>query len=350
MVEKIVGFVERRWALVIAAGAVIGALLGLIVNASASDVYVARSLVVLTEANIPPEEFSDVATAMFPTDAVLRPVIRELGLDRTPGQLIASGTVALEPEPGGLAVSVVARANGPDLPVTIANATAAQLADVSEVNGIGNLAEFHAEGPATVQARPALRDMALGAVIGALVAALDVAIVLLLRRRSLATDGRFRFEAMVRADVTASEDENQAPVVTTSFPLATVLGTLGQRAEGGPVVATVVDGGRDLWASLAVADELARLAKENGRVQDFRVLPVDEEPTDQESSALVVIARRSCPVLAVAGAPPPATRADRWGGDDARARADRRRRGLKPCAARPSTTARWPTGSLTTRR
>ncbi len=298
MMDKILEIIERRWTLAVLTGALIGSSIGLLGTITAPDVYVARSLVVLTNASIPPEEFAGVAGAMFPTDAVLRPVIRQLGLDRTPSQLIADGSVSLEPQPGGLAVNVVARTNGPDLAVAIANATAAQLADVSQINGIGELAEFPAEGPAGVQADSPLRGIALGALIGAVIAALDVAIVFLFRRRSLGSDGRFRFDAMVRASVTAATEETTSPTVSAAYPLGALLGMLGEEAGGHEVVAVVLDGGRDLWASLAAADELRRLA-EGRRSGGFRVLSPGEEPSDEDTAG---------PVLVIAADHTPASR------------------------------------------
>ena len=65
--------------------------------------------------------------------------------------------------------------------------------------------------------------------------------------------------------------------------------------EGRQVVAFVADDGRDLWASLAVADELERLANGNGG-GGFRVVPAGEWPGPGDvRGALVVIASDDMP-------------------------------------------------------
>jgi hypothetical protein len=115
----------------------------------------------------------------------------------------------------------------------------------------------------------------------------------MLRRRSLGSDGRYRFDAMVRADVVAGPDETAAPEVSSTYPLmlALILGVPG----GGDVAAVVVDSGRDVWASLAVAEELTRLAEQDGGVSGFRVLPAGQEPSNEETAALLVIAADHTP-------------------------------------------------------
>jgi len=293
MIEKVLGFIERRWGVVVIIGALVGGLIGAIVHVTASDVYVARSLVVLTQANIPPDEFADVARAMFPTDAVMLPVIRDLGLDRTPAQLISSGTAEIDALPGGLSVSVIARTSGPDLAVTIANEIGAQLRDVSQVNGIGRLAVFPAEGPATLQADPLSRDVAVGMLVGAFIAALDAALVILIRRRALGSDGRFRFESMLRVDVSTDPEEGTV-VVTAARPLASFVRADGD-GEAGETVAVTLDDGRDLWATLAVAEELSRLAA-SSHDGGLRVLEAGTELGDAETiGELIVVAADHTP-------------------------------------------------------
>src|SRR5439155_20097627 len=112
--------------------ALIGGLLGFALASRQKQTYVAQALVVLTtDAKIPTDSFGDAAAAIFPTDDVLGIVISHEGLDATPRSLIASGAVALQPTPGGLAAHVVARSQFPDQAQNLANDAAAQLADVS---------------------------------------------------------------------------------------------------------------------------------------------------------------------------------------------------------------------------
>ena len=294
MVDRILGYAERRWGRIILVAAIIGGVVGFAAERNQPDLYVARSLVVLTEANIPPENFADVARAMFPTDAVLLPVIRDLGLDQTPAQLISSGTLAIDPQPGGLAVEVIARTRGPDLAVTLANAVTARIADESQVNGIGSLAEFRAEGPATRQVASPLKGIATGALIGALLAALNVAILVSLRRWTLGGDGQLRFDSMVRVRVRREDGEEGEDLIVERPPHLSTLLSASEANPQGEIAALIVDDGRDLWACLAVAADMERFSKETAEVPPIRsVAPggaIGEDP-----SALIVIAAEHTP-------------------------------------------------------
>jgi hypothetical protein len=224
---------------------------------------------------------------------VLLPVIRQLGLDRTPAQLIAAGTTEIDALPGGLSVSVIARSDGPDLAVTMANQIGTQLRDVSETNGIGQLAVFPAEGPATVQADPLSKDVAVGALIGAFVAAVDAAIVILVRRRALGSDGRFRFESMLRVNV-STDPEGGSVVVTSARPLASIVGSEAGTGHG-ETVAVTLDDGRDLWATLAVTEELSRLST-SARNGGLRVVDTGAALGDEGSiGELIVVAADHTP-------------------------------------------------------
>jgi hypothetical protein len=94
-VEGLIRYVWRRW-LILVAGVVLGGLLGFLVTAIHQDAYVAQSLVVLTDSQIPSTQFADVARSVFSTDTVLSPVISELAItNQTPRSLISSGALSI---------------------------------------------------------------------------------------------------------------------------------------------------------------------------------------------------------------------------------------------------------------
>ncbi|MGZ4149623.1 MAG: hypothetical protein ACXVQJ_06265, partial [Actinomycetota bacterium] len=170
--EGLIRYVWRRW-LILVAGVVLGGLLGFLVTAIHQDAWVAQSLVVLTDSQIPSTQFADVARSVFSTDTVLSPVISDLAItNQTPRSLISSGALSIVATPGGQAVQVVAKTQDPSLAVNLANAAAKQLASVAQTNGLGTFATFPTTGPAHRQADPVLRYTLAGAILGFLIAGL----------------------------------------------------------------------------------------------------------------------------------------------------------------------------------
>jgi hypothetical protein len=280
--------VGRRWKWVVL-GAIVGAVVGVAIPLARTDAWVAESLVVLTDASIPPEEFADVADAIFPTDSVLGPVVDELGIEGNPRSLIANGALTLQPAPGGLAVRIVARTQDGSLSVALANAAASRFADVGEENGLGSMAQFPSQEPRR-QRDPLVRSAATGALAGAFAVALLLALLALLRERPRTEDERLdaAMTFRVRVDPSPTADRTQPVRITPSAFLPALLEAMRDGSSG--AVGLVIDDGPAVWAVLAVAEELTDLAARAPQPGSFRWSPASEPPTGKALERVIVIA------------------------------------------------------------
>lgn len=308
--EGLLRYGWRRW-WVLLAGVVLGGALGFLLTVLHQDAYVAQSLVVLTDSQIPTSQFADVARSVFPTDTVLSPVISGLGIkDETPGSLIASGALSVTPAPGGQAVQIVAKTQIPDLTLQLANAAAASFAKVGESTGLGTFAQFPSEGPARKQTDPVTKYVVAGAAFGSVVAALALALLYLTKRGLAKTRDPLRADATFRVRVEVGElvgEEGVAHPIgfTPEHALPALLRGIAAEAGGGEVIGVVLDDGRDLWAPLAVAEQLALLAEKNvnGNGNDGReAVPFrwwrSTEPMPRTTATCVaVIASEHAPVV-----------------------------------------------------
>ncbi len=289
--EGLIRYVWRRWWMLVA-GVVLGGLLGFAVTAIHQDAYVAQSLVVLTDSQIPSTQFVDVARSVFSTDTVLSPVISELGIkDETPRSLISSGALSVVATPGGQAVQVVAKTQQPALSVDLANAAAKSLKDVGQSNGLGTFAQFETQGPARRQADPVLRYTLAGAILGFVIAGLGLTLWYLAKHGLALAGDPLRADATFRVHVKAAETDGDGVTHPLDFAPEHALPALLQGIEsgsgGGPVIGVVVDDGRDLWAPLAVAEQLASLTDHDG-VAPFR-WSRSSEPIPQTDAACVAV-------------------------------------------------------------
>jgi len=289
-VERVLRHIGRRWKWLVL-GAAMGALVGLSVPLASSDAWVAESLVVLTDASIPSEEFADVAGAIFPTDAVLGPVVADLGIGGTPRSLIAGGALSLQPAPGGLAVRVVARSQDGALSVALANAAAAQFAEVGQANGLGDMAQFPSQ-EARQQNDPLARSSASGMLAGTVVVAAILASLYLLRERPRTEEERLdaAMTFRLRVEPAGGDTESHPVVIAPSAFLPALLQAIRDGASGSGAVGVVVDEGPAVWAVLAVAEELTDLAERAHAPGTFRWSPASEPLSYQGSERFVVIA------------------------------------------------------------
>jgi capsular polysaccharide biosynthesis protein len=293
VVEGLIRYVLRRWLLLVA-GFALGGLLGFLVTATHQDAYVAQSLVVMTNSQIPTTQFVDTARSVFATDAVLSPVISALGItNQTPRGLISSGALSVVGTPGGGAVQVVARTQDPALTVNLANEAANSLAKVAQDNQLGTFAPFTTEGPARRQADPVFRYTLAGALLGVIVVGLGLMLWYVFRHGlSLARDP-LRADAMFRVQVRPADSGGEMngeahPLgFAPEYALPALLQGIASEAGGGPVIGVVVDDGRDMWAPLALAEHLASITERDGAAS-FR-WSRSSEPVPQTDAACVAV-------------------------------------------------------------
>jgi capsular polysaccharide biosynthesis protein len=292
-VEGLIRYVVRRW-LILVAGFVLGGLLGFLVTAIHQDAYVAQSLVVLTNSQIPSTQFADVARSVFATDSVLSPVISDLAItNQTPRSLISSGALSVVATPGGQAVQVVAKTQDQTLTVNLANQAAASLAKVGQDNQLGTFAVFPTQGPARRQADPVVRYTLAGALLGIIVAGLGLMLLYVFRyglslaRDPLRADATFHVHVRAAESGGAMNGEAHPLAFAPEHALPALLHGIASEAEGGPVIGVVVDDGRDMWAPLAVAEHLATITERDG-AESFR-WSRSSEPVPQTDAACVAV-------------------------------------------------------------
>jgi capsular polysaccharide biosynthesis protein len=292
-VEGLIRYVLRRW-LILVAGFVLGGLLGFLVTAIHQDAYVAQSLVVLTNSQIPSTQFADVARSVFATDAVLSPVISDLAItNQTPRSLISSGALSVVATPGGQAVQVVAKTQDPNLTLNLANKAAESLVKVGTENQLGSMVAFPTDGPARRQADPVVRYTLAGALLGIIVAGLGLMLWYVYRHGLSLMRDPLRADATFHVQVRPAEGDGQMngeahPLgFAPEHALPALLQGIASESGGGPVIGVVVDDGRDLWAPLAVAEHLASITERDGAA-GFR-WSRSSEPIPQADAACVAV-------------------------------------------------------------
>lgn len=288
--DRLLSYIGHRWKWIVL-GAAVGALLGFATTLLRSDAWVADSLVVLTDARIPPEEFSDVATAIFPTDSVLGPVVEDLGIEQTPRSLISSGALQIQSAPGGLAVRVVARTQDQLLSTRMANAAAASLAEVGQANGLGEMAQFPVE-EARREADPVVRSVAVGMLAGAAIVLLAFAIWFLLKERPRHDEDRLGADVTLRLRAAPADDPEADGAVSMTPPDALAGLWRGFIAEttAHPVTGLTLEDGPNGWAVLAVADDLDRIAEGDGSAATVAWSSASEPLPAAVSQRVVVVA------------------------------------------------------------
>jgi hypothetical protein len=283
-VQNLAHYIRRRlvWVVVFA---LIGGVLGFLAASREKQTYVAQALVALTtEANIPTDSFGDAAAAIFPTQTVLGPVISQEGLDATPRSLISSGALSLQPTPGGLAAHVIARSQGSEQALALANDAASSLATVSTNTGFGTTKAFPAQTP-QLEPRPTVRYVAAGVFAGALIGLAIVVLWYLLRVRPRQRDDVAAPTVTVRVRV----ESDAQRTITPATALTGLWFGFVSPSPAMDVTGIMIDEGNNAWAVTAVADELTWLATNDQRgTISWRA--ASEEPHDGLAGRVLVLA------------------------------------------------------------
>jgi capsular polysaccharide biosynthesis protein len=175
--DRLVWRYVSRWWWMIALAVLGGAAVGFLAAARAPDLYEARTIVIASQTSIPAEDFENLGISAFSTDAVIEPVIDELGLDASVQQLLGSGQLEAEPITDTASVRIIGRALDAQLAGDLANAAAESFANTATFNGMGNFSQFgNAAVPDTPRPAPTRLYVAVGGVVGAI----TVVLVLLL--------------------------------------------------------------------------------------------------------------------------------------------------------------------------
>ena len=129
--------------------------------------YQSQSVVTAVNTPIPVENF-ELAVTLFATDEVLEPVVSALGLEVTPGQLLAARALEADWVSGG-GVEIVGRSSSPQAAVNLANLAAESFATTMEEKGLGTFAVLSAEDAIEVgRSSPVVAALAGGALGGIL--------------------------------------------------------------------------------------------------------------------------------------------------------------------------------------
>ncbi len=127
--------------------------------------YQSQSVVTAVKTPIPVENF-ELAVTLFATDEVLGPVVSALGLEATPGQLLAARALEADWVSGG-GVEIVGRSSSPQAAVNLANLAAESFATTMEEKGLGTFAVLSAEAAIEVgRSSPVIAALAGGALGG----------------------------------------------------------------------------------------------------------------------------------------------------------------------------------------
>jgi capsular polysaccharide biosynthesis protein len=153
-----------------------GAAIGILTAASAPQLYEARTIVIASQTSIPAEDFENLGISAFTTDAVVEPVIEELGLDASVREVLGRGQLEAEAITDTAAVRIIGRASDPQLAGDLANTAAESFANTATFNGMGNFNQF---GNAAAPDAPTPAPTRLYAAIGGVVGAITVVLVLL---------------------------------------------------------------------------------------------------------------------------------------------------------------------------
>jgi hypothetical protein len=190
-----------RWWWAIAAGALIGAVIGFVSARNAPLVYEANALVVASSSSIQAADFGPLAEAAFTTNTVLQPVIDRLGLATTPPALLASGQLRANSVSGTVALRITGQSRDRQLASDLASTAADSFASAATDRQLGTFAVFGPGGvPGSRQPPLTRQNTLLGALGGAAIATVLVLLLIVVRRplhtveqasRELAADAAF---------------------------------------------------------------------------------------------------------------------------------------------------------------
>jgi hypothetical protein len=149
------------------------------------SLYESQSVVTAVNTPIPVENF-ELSVTLFATDEVIAPVVSELGLEATPGQLLAARALEADWVSGG-GVEIVGRSSSPEEAVDRANLAAASFDATLQEKDLGSFAVYMAQEATEVgRSSPVIAGLAGGALGGLL--GLSVLAALFVFRQPLVTE------------------------------------------------------------------------------------------------------------------------------------------------------------------
>ena len=172
----------RRYVVPLAIAVAVGALIGAILP-SGETLYRTSVVVIPTKTDIPLDNMGSIAQAAFQTDTVMLPVIRQLGLNVTPQQLVASKQLTIQPVSTTGALSIVAESRDPKLARDLVKAAASSFIAAAGQKGLGTFAQFGGGVSPTAVPPPsfAIRSVA-GAAVAFLLGLIVLVVVYVLTR------------------------------------------------------------------------------------------------------------------------------------------------------------------------
>ncbi len=141
--------------------------------------YQSQSVVIAVNTPIPVENF-ELSLTLFATDEVIGPVVTELGLEATPGQLLAERALEADWVSGG-GVEIVGRSNSPGEAVDLANAAAQSFQSTLEEKDLGTFAVLSGEFATEVRPSSTATAVFAGGALGGLLGLSVLAIIFALR-------------------------------------------------------------------------------------------------------------------------------------------------------------------------
>ena len=187
-----------RMSWVIAVALVAGALLGATFQRSAKPTYEARSLVVVSDAQLPTASVGDLAQAAFGTDTVLQPVIDQLHLNATPQSLLSNHQLEARAVALTGAMAIIGHASDPTVARDLANLAAQSFVAAANERGLGTFVQFGSgNNPVAVAGSTLSRSVGLAGGLGALLGIVLLIAVFAIRQPVLS---RKEAEALFTAD------------------------------------------------------------------------------------------------------------------------------------------------------
>lgn len=144
------------------------------------SLYESQSVVNAVSTPIPVENF-ELSVTLFATDEVIGPVASQLGLDATPGQILAQRTLEADWVSGG-GVAIVGRSSSPQEAVELANLAAQSFQTTLQEKDLGTFAVFQGEFATEVGRRSPVIAALAGGVLGGLLGLSALATVFSVRQ------------------------------------------------------------------------------------------------------------------------------------------------------------------------
>lgn len=268
-----VRFVTSLWWLALA-GVIAGGALGYAATSGSAPVYRSVAVVVGTT-DLPTDSFDNAARVVFGTNAVIQPVIDQLGLDVTPASLLSAGKLAIEPVSGAIAIKIVGQASDPAAAEALAITAAGSFAGVARTYGLGTLRTLQ-PSRAVFDAPPSRRNAVVSAIAGGLLVIAALLLIFLIRqpvvdegqaREALAAQASFAAHVrFTKPGTEPKEGTKHGPRSSRIVVAPTGVFAAVRRAAMGPSLAPVSDAyaivlvprrGRAGRAAVAIAEELA---------------------------------------------------------------------------------------------